>query len=203
MQQVRILRRHSSQFKNNYFAEICSGFEVGSYLRLIDSCVTQLKAQGPSRTCNECKEEEELTTDPLIADATDDGRDIRQGAAERSHSEHPGYRPHTTCRPPLPPTAEGGRGDTLDCGRARAVSSQVWAEHRGRYHPRERPCYPTVRSPGRFTHPVQGYLAHKEQRPPRTLQQDYAYVAALTPPAAAAWPLPSEYGTCKTVKARI
>ena len=28
------------------------------YLRLIDSCITQLKAQGPSRTCNESKEEE-------------------------------------------------------------------------------------------------------------------------------------------------
>jgi len=34
--------------------------EAGSYLRLIDSCITQLKAQGPSRTCNESKEEEEL-----------------------------------------------------------------------------------------------------------------------------------------------
>ena len=32
--------------------------EGGSYLRLIDSCITQLKAQGPSRTCNESKEEE-------------------------------------------------------------------------------------------------------------------------------------------------
>ena len=31
----------------------------GSYLRLIDSCITQLKAQGPSRTCNESSEEEE------------------------------------------------------------------------------------------------------------------------------------------------
>ena len=31
--------------------------KAGSYLRLIDSCITQLKAQGPSRTCNECKEE--------------------------------------------------------------------------------------------------------------------------------------------------
>ena len=30
----------------------------GSYLRLIDSCITQLKAQGPSRTCNESQEEE-------------------------------------------------------------------------------------------------------------------------------------------------
>jgi len=33
----------------------------GSYLRFIDSCITQLKAQGPSRTRNESKEEEEKT----------------------------------------------------------------------------------------------------------------------------------------------
>jgi len=32
---------------------------AGSYLRLIDFCITQLKAQGSSRTCNESKEEEE------------------------------------------------------------------------------------------------------------------------------------------------
>ena len=32
---------------------------AGPYLRLIDSCITLLKAQGPSRTCNESKEEEE------------------------------------------------------------------------------------------------------------------------------------------------
>ena len=36
-----------------------SGSEAGSYLRRIDSCITQLKAQGPSRTCNDSKEEEE------------------------------------------------------------------------------------------------------------------------------------------------
>jgi len=29
-----------------------------TYLRLVDSCITQLNAQGPSRTCNESKEEE-------------------------------------------------------------------------------------------------------------------------------------------------
>jgi hypothetical protein len=29
------------------------------YMRLTDSCITQLKAQGPVRTCNESKEEEE------------------------------------------------------------------------------------------------------------------------------------------------
>jgi len=33
--------------------------EAGSYLRRIDSFITQLKAQGPSRTCNESNEEEE------------------------------------------------------------------------------------------------------------------------------------------------
>ena len=30
--------------------------DPGSYLRLIDFCITQLQAQGPSRTCNESKE---------------------------------------------------------------------------------------------------------------------------------------------------
>ena len=38
----------------------CSDSEAGSCLRLIDSCITQLKAQGPYRTCNESKEEEEV-----------------------------------------------------------------------------------------------------------------------------------------------
>ena len=37
---------------------MCSGTEAGSHLRVIDSCITQLKAQGPSRTCNQSKEEE-------------------------------------------------------------------------------------------------------------------------------------------------
>ena len=32
--------------------------EAGSYLRLIDSCITQLEAQGPRRTCDESKTEE-------------------------------------------------------------------------------------------------------------------------------------------------
>jgi len=41
------------------FTEMCSGSKAGSYLRLTYWCITQLKAQGPSRTCNESKEEEE------------------------------------------------------------------------------------------------------------------------------------------------
>ena len=39
------------------------GSEAGSCLRLIDSFITQLKAQGPSRTCNESEEEEEVLRD--------------------------------------------------------------------------------------------------------------------------------------------
>ena len=54
-------RRAHTQFKNNLFTEMCSGAEAGSCLRRIDSCIAQLKAQGPSRTCNESKEEEEDT----------------------------------------------------------------------------------------------------------------------------------------------
>ena len=35
------------------------GSEAGSHLRLMDSRITQLKAQGPSWTCNESKEVED------------------------------------------------------------------------------------------------------------------------------------------------
>ena len=34
--------RVNSQFKNNYFTEMCSGSEAGSYLRLVDFRITQL-----------------------------------------------------------------------------------------------------------------------------------------------------------------
>ena len=33
---------NSSQIENNYFTEMCSGSEEGSYLRLIDFYITQL-----------------------------------------------------------------------------------------------------------------------------------------------------------------
>ena len=36
---------------------MCSGPKVGSYLRRIDSCITQLKAHRPYRACDEGKEE--------------------------------------------------------------------------------------------------------------------------------------------------
>ena len=44
----------------------CLGLEAGSYLRSIDSCVTQLMVQGPSRTCGESKEDDEEEEDPHI-----------------------------------------------------------------------------------------------------------------------------------------
>ena len=35
--------------------------EAVSYLRLTDSCITQLKAQGPARTCNESQKNAEAS----------------------------------------------------------------------------------------------------------------------------------------------
>ena len=57
----------------------CSGSEAGSYLRLIDSCITQLKAQGPSRTCNESKEEEEGSCEARAAS------EVRPPSTPESH----------------------------------------------------------------------------------------------------------------------
>ena len=45
---------------------MCCGNAAGSYLRLIDSCITQLKGQGTSRTCNESTEEEEEEEEALF-----------------------------------------------------------------------------------------------------------------------------------------
>ena len=45
---------------------MCCGNDEGSYLRMIDSCISQLEAQGPSRTCNESKEEEGEVDDPCL-----------------------------------------------------------------------------------------------------------------------------------------
>ena len=42
-----------------HFTGMCSSSEAGSYLRLVDSCITELKAQQHVRTCNTSQEEEE------------------------------------------------------------------------------------------------------------------------------------------------
>ena len=82
---------------------MCSGSEVGSYLRRIDSCITQLQAHGSSRTCNESKkeeggeeEEEEEECIQVLAVPGHHGREyILQG-----------YLAHTNLPPP-PKTTEG------------------------------------------------------------------------------------------------
>ena len=40
-------------------SKMCSGSEAGSFLRLVDSFITQRKARGLSRTCNKSKEKAE------------------------------------------------------------------------------------------------------------------------------------------------
>ena len=40
--------------------------EADSYMRLTDSCITQLKSQRPSRTCNESKEEEDIAEHAML-----------------------------------------------------------------------------------------------------------------------------------------
>jgi len=40
-----VVVKKKSQSKNNCFTEMQSGSEEGSYLRLIDGCITQLKAR--------------------------------------------------------------------------------------------------------------------------------------------------------------
>ena len=55
---IKWIRTSRLSIKNS-LSHLGAGTEAGSYLRLIDSCITQLKAQGPSRTCTEREEEEE------------------------------------------------------------------------------------------------------------------------------------------------
>jgi hypothetical protein len=43
---------------DGHLTEMCGGPEAGSHLRLMDSYITQHKAQGPSMTCDESEEEE-------------------------------------------------------------------------------------------------------------------------------------------------
>jgi len=50
---------------------MCSGSKEGLYLRVIDSCITQLKGQKPSRTFTKSKEEEEKKYQPRSEVAAD------------------------------------------------------------------------------------------------------------------------------------
>jgi len=64
---------------------VLRGTKAGSYLRLIDSCTNQLKAQGSSRTCKESKEEEG-EEGYRRADLADDVQDdILRGQLRNNH----------------------------------------------------------------------------------------------------------------------
>ena len=76
------------------------GSEAGSYLRLIDSCITQLKAQGPSRTCNESKEEEEEPVTSLL-----EGEMLGISRSKSSSS------PYSSPAPSPRPLSSGERGE--------------------------------------------------------------------------------------------
>jgi len=70
-------------------------------MRLIDSCITQLKAQGHYRTCNESKEEEEEEEEAAGAMAPSlrrGRRSLDSGRGIHSHQMH--------CTP-----QRGGSGD--------------------------------------------------------------------------------------------
>ena len=47
------------QVYHSYFTLLCIGSEAGSYVSLIDACITQLEAQGTSIACEEGTEEED------------------------------------------------------------------------------------------------------------------------------------------------
>ena len=60
LKRVPVASRGFAKFIRNKSENRCVVVtEAGSYLRFIDFFITQLKAPGPSRTCNESKEEEE------------------------------------------------------------------------------------------------------------------------------------------------
>ena len=70
---------YGPHFKINHFTEMCCGDEAGSYLRLMDSCITQLKAQGTSRTSNEKKKKREYTYPgfgPIYGPMIEDGSSL-------------------------------------------------------------------------------------------------------------------------------
>jgi len=67
---VSAVRRAAAQRNGGFVVT-----EAGLYLRLIDSCITELMAKGTSRTCNESQEEEEEVREttgyePLLREST-------------------------------------------------------------------------------------------------------------------------------------
>jgi len=117
------LRAVSSQFENNYFTEMCSGFEAGSYLRLID-----------------------FVHHSTVGESNQDGQ------------------PPTACRPTS--LLVGGMGPEGGHGGQQSipVDHNKWTPLQG-YLAHKNPPPPRT---------LQGYLAHKKPCPRTPPQQDYA-----------------------------
>ena len=76
--------------------------EAGSYLRLMDSCITRLNAQGPSRRFNENEEEEEEEEEKIdsgsvgstdVSFITSTGASASMGGAPREEKMLKGHLP--------------------------------------------------------------------------------------------------------------
>ena len=121
---------------------LCCGNEAGSYLRLIASCITQLTAQGPSRTCNESTEEEEEVT-CVIQKGLDVLVSYQRGTPVpylKKVQPRPTHSPKGTC--------------VIEKGPKHIQARRRRPDPRPRHHPRTRPLYPTPlnRLPKRHLH---------------------------------------------------
>ena len=97
---------------NNHSTELCSGSEAGSYLRLIDWCITQLKAHGPSRTCNESKEEEDEGHHTLLAASSRAAaRSNRMSVCSLASSSSSPVNPRARAPPPVTVQGRFGAGE--------------------------------------------------------------------------------------------
>ena len=79
-----LARQRATTVRITCSKRMCSGSEADSYLRFVDSCITQLKASGPPRTCNE--EEERISANSQHAHPHDSRCGSRVGSLAGSLS---------------------------------------------------------------------------------------------------------------------
>jgi len=85
-------------------------YEAGSYLRLIDSCITQRKAQGSSRTCNESNDGRSRAQTPTLPSTRRPSRFLHSPSAffhtPSAFFDSLSLVPHSlSVLPPPPPTS--------------------------------------------------------------------------------------------------
>jgi len=150
----------------------------------IDSCITQLKAQGPSRTCNESKEEEEKDPPRLLTETPSTASEPRgnnlKGFTDLCRENGSGQPHEATQASRLPVQTSrfvwqwGTCTYLLNCHTNRLVCTCnlfAWVASRGRPESgRECRVFPEFARPRLLREDlprrVQGYLAHKKPHPP-------------------------------------